>query len=120
LANAHNHGAAGDGVDHWWSQRFSAILLVPLVLWLVWALSVLAGADYERAAAWMASPWNAAMSILFVLASFYHGRLGLQIVIGDYVHHRAAEMALQIVVAAAAIFGALIAVVSILSVAFSG
>lgn len=120
LANAHNHGAAGDGVDHWWSQRFSAILLVPLVLWLVWALSVLAGADYERATAWLASPWNAAMSILFVLASFYHGRLGLQIVIGDYVHHRAIEVALQVVVAAAAIFGALIAVVSILGVAFSG
>ncbi|NKI35471.1 succinate dehydrogenase, hydrophobic membrane anchor protein [Wenzhouxiangella sp. XN79A] len=119
LANAHNHGAAGDGVDHWWSQRFSAILLVPLVLWLVWALSVLAGADFETASAWLASPWNAAMAILFVLASFYHGRLGLQVVIGDYIHHRPTELALQVLVAAGAIFGALIAVVSILDVAFA-
>lgn len=119
LANAHNHGAAGDGVDHWWSQRFSAILLVPLVVWLVWALSVLAGADFDTATAWISSPWNSAMAILFVLASFYHGRLGVQVVIEDYVHHRAAGLALQIVVAAGAIFGALIAVFSILDIAFS-
>ena len=119
LANAHNHGSAGEGVDHWWSQRFSAIMLVPLVLWLVWALSVLAGADFETATAWMSSPWNTAMAILFVLASFYHGRLGLQVVIEDYVHHRPTELALQLLVAAGAIFGALIAVVAILDVAFT-
>lgn len=119
LANAHNHGAAGNGVDHWWSQRFSAILLIPLTLWLVWALSVLAGADYATARSWMAAPWNTAMAILFVVAAFYHGRLGLQVVIEDYVHHRATELALQVLVAIAAIVGGLLSVVAILNVAFT-
>lgn len=120
LANAHNHGAAGEGVDHWWSQRFTAILLVPLTLWLVWAIGVLAGAEFEAARTWLAAPWNTAMALLFVLASFYHGRLGLQVVIEDYVHHRATEVALQVLVAAAALVGSLLAVVAILKVAFSG
>jgi succinate dehydrogenase / fumarate reductase membrane anchor subunit len=119
LANAHNHGAAGEGVDHWWSQRFSAILLIPLVLWLVWALSVLAGADYATAVEWMSAPWNAAMAILFVVGTFYHGRLGLQVVIEDYIHHRPTEIALQLIVAAVAIVGGLVGVLSILDVAFA-
>lgn len=120
LANAHNHGSAGDGTHHWWSQRFSAILLVPLTLWLVWALASLAGADYVAASAWLAAPWNTAMAILFVVAAFYHGRLGLQVVIEDYVHNRSIEMALHVLVAIAAIVGGLVAVIAILSVAFGG
>lgn len=120
LATAHNHGAAGSGVEHWWSQRFSAILLIPLTVWLVWALVVLAGADYAEARAWLAAPWNTAMAILFVLASFYHGRLGVQVVIEDYIHHRVVELGLQVLVAITALIGGLAAVLAILKVAFGG
>lgn len=120
LATAHNHGAAGSGVEHWWSQRFSAILLIPLTAWLVWALIMLAGAEFEQAQAWLAAPWNAGMAILFIVTSFYHGRLGVQVVIEDYVHHRALELALQVLVAVTALIGALAAVMAIFKVAFGG
>ncbi len=119
IANAHNHGAAGEGVAHWWSQRFSAILLVPLTLWLVWALSVLAGADFEGAREWLAAPWNTTMAILFVVASFYHGRLGLQVVIEDYVHHRPTEMALHLLVSIGAVVGGLLSIIALLNIAFT-
>ncbi len=118
LANAHNHGAAGDGVAHWWSQRFSAILMVGLVAWLVLAIASIAGASHAEASTWLAKPFNAAMAILFVVTSIYHSRLGLQVVIEDYIHQRAAEVALQLVVKIAAIVGALLAVLAILKVAF--
>ena len=118
LANAHNHGAAGDGVSHWWAQRFSAILLVFLTIWLVYALASLIGADHAVAAAWLSSPFNAAMAILFVVTSIYHGKLGLQVVIEDYVHHRFTEVALQVLVKIISIVGGLLAVIAILKVAF--
>jgi succinate dehydrogenase / fumarate reductase, membrane anchor subunit len=118
LANAHNHGAAGDGVAHWWAQRFSAILLIFLTVWLVFALASLVGADHATAAAWLASPINSAMAILFVVTSIYHGKLGLQVVIEDYVHHRFAEVTLQVLVKIFSIIGGLLAVIAILKVAF--
>ncbi|TVQ36926.1 MAG: succinate dehydrogenase, hydrophobic membrane anchor protein [Wenzhouxiangella sp.] len=118
LANARNHGAAGDGVSHWWAQRFSAILLALLTVWLVYALASLVGADHAAASAWLARPLNAAMAILFVVTSLYHGKLGLQVVIEDYIHGRFAEVSLQILVKLAAIVGGLLAVIAILKVAF--
>src|SRR5690625_7794385 len=86
------HGSAGDGVGHWWAQRFSALLLIGLTVWLIWALTRLAGADYSSAAAFLGSPFNATMAILFMVAGFYHGQLGLQVIIEDYVHRRVAEV----------------------------
>ncbi|MDX1625680.1 MAG: succinate dehydrogenase, hydrophobic membrane anchor protein [Wenzhouxiangellaceae bacterium] len=120
IARARNLGSAGSGVEHWWSQRFSSILLVPLVAWLVWALLALPGADYAAAHEWLARPWNAGMAILFVGASFYHARLGLQVIIEDYVHHRATEVAMQVLVAIAALVGALISILAVLRVALVG
>ncbi|MBL37450.1 MAG: succinate dehydrogenase, hydrophobic membrane anchor protein [Xanthomonadales bacterium] len=120
LERAINHGSAGSGVHHWWAQRFSAILLVPLTLWLVWTLAVLAGADYVAARDWIASPWNAAMAVLLAGSTFYHARLGMQVVIEDYVHRRALEVTLQILVAAAALAGAVVSIVAILKVALTG
>jgi succinate dehydrogenase / fumarate reductase membrane anchor subunit len=118
LALARNHGSAGSGVEHWWAQRFSAVLLVPLTAWLVWTLTVLAGADHAAASDWIAAPWNAAMAVLLVAASFYHARLGLQVVIEDYVHHRPTEIGLQLIVAIATLVGAVVGILSILKVAF--
>lgn len=119
LQRARNRGAAGSGVEHWWAQRFSAILLVPLTVWLVWSLSVLAGADFAAARGWIAMPWNSAMALLLIGAMFYHARLGVQVVIEDYVHHRSLEVTLQVLVAVAALAGAVIAGISVLQIALA-
>ena len=119
LAIARTHGSAGSGVEHWWAQRFSAILLVPLTVWLVWSMAVLTGADHAAAVSWLGAPWNSAMAIVLAGALFWHARLGLQVVIEDYVHHRATEMGLQIAVSAAALMGAVISILAILKVALT-
>lgn len=118
LANAHNHGSAGHGVSHWWAQRFSAILMIGLVAWLVWALLSLGGASHADAASWLARPFNASMAILFCLVSIYHSRLGLQVIIEDYIHQRTLQVTLQLLVKALAVVGAVLAVMAILTVAF--
>lgn len=117
LKQALHHGAAGSGVGHWWAQRFSAILLVVLTVWLICALTQLSGADHAAASAFLAHPFHATMAILFVAAGFYHGQLGLQVVVEDYVHHRATEMFLLILIKALALFGGLLGILAILKLA---
>lgn len=117
LERAHNHGSAHDGVGHWWAQRLTAILLVVLTAWLVWALTALVGADHAAAATFVAHPFNTVMAILFVTVGLHHGQLGLQVVIEDYVHNRAMEVFLMVAIKALALFGGLLAVLAILKLA---
>ncbi len=117
LANARNHGAAGDGVGHWWAQRFSAILLALLTVWVLAALRTIVGAEHAEVVAWMARPFNAGMAILFVVTSIYHAKLGLQVVIEDYVHHRFFELGLLVLVKILALLGGVLAVIAILKMA---
>lgn len=86
---AHGFGAAGHGAGHWWAQRVSAIALVPLVLWLVWALASGAATDYTALSVWLMAPINSILLILLLIAAFHHAALGLQIIAEDYIHSRA-------------------------------
>lgn len=86
---AHGLGAAGHAASHWWAQRVSAIALVPLVLWLVWALAGGAAIDYVALGIWLNAPINAILMILLLIAAFHHAALGLQVIAEDYIHSRA-------------------------------
>jgi succinate dehydrogenase / fumarate reductase membrane anchor subunit len=113
LARVRGLGSAKEGVSHWWWQRLTAIALVPLCVWLVWFVTSLLGADYNTVRASVAKPLNGGLLMAFVVALFYHGQLGLQVVIEDYIHHRPLEIFLQIAVK----FGAfLFAAASVLAV----
>jgi succinate dehydrogenase / fumarate reductase membrane anchor subunit len=98
LSRARGLGSAHSGVDHWWRQRVTAILLVVLVPWLVGLLVSLIGADLEAARIVIARPWNIIALAAFVIAAFWHARLGMQVVIEDYVHTRWVEVTLQLLV----------------------
>lgn len=69
-------------------QRASAVLLLPLCVWLVWNLVGLAsaGAGYGQVRAWASAPVNALALALFVVAATAHMRIGLAEIIEDYVH----------------------------------
>lgn len=79
-------GAAKEGTGHWWSQRLTAVALVPLVLWLVYSLILLAGQDHALVIQWVRNPVNAILLAVFLVTMFYHSSLGLEVVIGDYLH----------------------------------
>lgn len=80
------YGSAGEGLGHWVHQRVTALALLPLGIWFVIAAISLSGASYVEARLWLASPWNATLMLLTVVLSFWHAKLGLQVVIEDYVH----------------------------------
>jgi succinate dehydrogenase / fumarate reductase membrane anchor subunit len=122
LARVRHLGSAKEGADHWWWQRLTAILLVPLSLWFVasiWWL-VVGGATYEAFQDWLSGPVAAILMLIFVGALFYHLKLGLQTVIEDYVHKKAVKWTFLVMINLGCIIGAVAAVYSTVAVAFGG
>jgi succinate dehydrogenase / fumarate reductase membrane anchor subunit len=117
LAKARGHGSAKEGVHHWYAQRASAILLIFLVGWLILAMFRLADAAHAEAAAFIASPINAAFLVVLLVSLFYHAMLGLQVVIEDYVHQPVLEVILYFLSRAGAYIGMAIGIIHILKLA---
>ena len=84
-AAARGLGSAKSGTDHHIRQRVSAIALLFLVPWFLYAIISASTGGYESAVAFMAQPWNAILMVLVLGAAFYHMRLGMQVVIEDYI-----------------------------------
>ncbi|MGQ0800958.1 MAG: succinate dehydrogenase, hydrophobic membrane anchor protein [Pseudomarimonas sp.] len=120
LGRVRGLGSAKEGVQHWWVQRLTAIALVPLTIYFLYMLLCMVGADQATARAIVAKPLNASLLAAFVLALFWHAQLGLQVVIEDYIHVRWQELSLQIFVRFATLLAALIALVAIGRIAFTG
>src|SRR5579885_2880730 len=102
LGRAIGLGSAKEGVNHWWAQRVSSLALVVLAAWFVIEIVAHLGADRAAMVAWLHQPIPAVMWVLLLIATFYHGALGLQVVIEDYVENEAVRLALLIVMKLAA------------------
>ncbi len=104
LKAARGLGSAKEGVAHWWAQRVSAVALVPLSLWFVASLFSLFRAERFEIAEWLSGPVNATLMVLLLGFTFWHAKLGLEVVIEDYVHRECCKRALlianQLVIAA--------------------
>lgn len=96
LKKARGLGTAHSGVGHWLALRICAVALVPLTFWLVFAMLHLANADYSQVILWIRQPVNAILLLALILFAFYHGYLGLQEVIEDYVHRISSKFFLLI------------------------
>ena len=86
LGKVRGLGPAGNGVHHWWLQRLTAVALVPLGVWLLVSLVTLPSLDFVTVATWMGGTWTASLLTLLVLTASWHSRLGMQVIIEDYVH----------------------------------
>jgi succinate dehydrogenase / fumarate reductase, membrane anchor subunit len=102
-ARARGLGSAKQGVGHHIRQRVSAIALVFLVPWFLFSVIHAVQAGHEGARAWVGQPWNAMLLVLTFSAAFYHMRLGMQVVIEDYIAKSGTRAALLILNTFAAI-----------------
>ena len=84
LAKVKGLGSAKEGTTHFWRQRLTALLLIPLVLWIGFSLAALP-VDHATLVGWIQQPWVSVALVLLVIVTFYHAQLGLQVVIEDYV-----------------------------------
>lgn len=117
LARARGLGNGHDALHHWITQRITSIALIPLTLWAIWSLVALTNMTYEGFQAWIAELPNAVLLSLFVLSSFYHAALGLQVVIEDYIHCQCAKVSAMVAMRLAVFGLASVAIFSILKLA---
>ena len=118
LSKVKGLGAAKEGASHWWNLRLTAIALIPLALWFSFSIALIAVADYATVSAWISSPFTAMMLILAIGVGFYHGYLGLQDIILDYIPHESTKIAVLIGVGLLAALFATLGVVSVLKISF--
>jgi len=85
LKRVHNLGSAKEGADHFWQQRLTAVANIFLIVWLVWLVASLAGADYATVRGALSNPFVAIGLMLLILSGVFHMRLGMQTIIEDYV-----------------------------------
>ncbi|WP_404336553.1 succinate dehydrogenase, hydrophobic membrane anchor protein [Sphingomonas sp. MMS12-HWE2-04] len=111
-------GSAKEGAHHWWHQRFTAGSNLILVLWFILSIAMLPAYDHATITAWMAQTIVAVPMILLVVSTFYHFRLGLQVVIEDYQHDET-RIVLLVLLNFFTIGAGAFAVFSILKVAFT-
>ncbi len=88
LGRVRGAGSAKSGVHHWYLERVTAIALVPLTLWFVYAMVRLVGVGQEEVVLWASRPWNTVLLLALIAMTFRHMQLGIQVVLEDYVHHK--------------------------------
>jgi len=114
LARVRGLGAAKSGTAHFWRQRLTAVANVPLTIAAVIILIMLLGRNQAAVAQILGSPAVAIIMLLFIASITTHMRIGMAVVIEDYVHGDTAKLALLmantffcVVVGLAAAFGIL-------------
>lgn len=113
LSKARGLGSAKEGSNHWLHQRFTALALIPLVIWLVYSLVSAANGKTDLFVL-LSSPVNAVLMIALLIAMLYHGCLGIRVVIEDYVHSHFVKHALLIVIQFFTILTAIGAILSVI------
>jgi len=112
LARVRHYGSAHEGATHFWRQRLTgaanAILAVGAVIVIVMAI----GRPYAEVAALFSSPLVAALFVLLFVSAAIHMRIGMQVIVEDYVHNEAAKVVL---LAASTFFCVAVAAVAIVA-----
>lgn len=96
LGRVRGYGSARSGTEHFIQQRLTAIANVPLTVAAVLIITSLIGRNHAAAAQILGSIPVAIIMLLFIISTFYHMKIGMQVIIEDYVHEERAKYALLI------------------------
>ena len=93
LGRVRNLGSSHSGTSDFWLQRLTAVALVLLILPVIVVVMMLLGRNQAGAAQILGSPLVAIIMLLFIVASAWHMKIGMQVVIEDYVHNEKLKLA---------------------------
>lgn len=113
-------GSAHHGAHHWLVQRFTAIGNLVLMLFLVISLALLPNYDYATVSDWVSQTVPATALALLIISVFWHARLGLQVLIEDYVHEAGTKFGVLALLNIATFGGAAFGLFSIARIALAG
>ena len=94
LARVRGLGAARSGTDHFWRQRLTAVANVPLTIALVLIVVALLGRNHAAVVQILGSPLIAVIMLLFIFSITVHMRIGMQVIIEDYVQDEGGKLVL--------------------------
>ena len=94
LARVRGLGSARSGTEHFWHQRVTAIANLVLLVFLIFTVIRLAGEPYPVMRAYFASPFATVPALLLAISATFHMRIGLQVIIEDYIHAEGTKMVL--------------------------
>lgn len=120
LKRARGLGSAKDGTHHFVVQRITAIALIFLSIYVIGLVIWLVGADYATVRAAVAHPVHGVLLVAFLIASFWHAQLGMQVIIEDYVHTPWLAVTSQLAVIFFCVLAALASVFAVIRIALGG
>ena len=120
LGRVRGLGAAGEGAHHWWLERLTSLSTFLLLLWFGVSLLRLPTYDHATFVDWLSSPIAAVPMLLLVFSTFWHLKLGLQVVVEDYVHEEGSKFFWIVVINFAAVLAGALALFAVLRIALVG
>ena len=120
LSRARGLGSAHEGAGRFMAERATSIALAPLSLWAIWAALSVAHAGYDGAVAFLQSPVNAVLAALTIFVSAYHMKMGVQVIVEDYIHQVRNKILLLLLNSAVCWLAAALGVFAVLKVALLG
>ena len=120
LSRVRGLGAAREGTGHFWHQRLTAVSNIPLTLFFVGLIVALSDATYAEVRATLANPFIAVTMALALVSVLYHMKLGMQMVVEDYVHDELTKLVtLMLNIFFTLVVGA-VSIFALLKIAFGG
>lgn len=107
-------GSAQSGTEHFWAQRVTGLANLVLLVFLIYSVIRLAGEPLEYVRAYFASPVVAVLASLFAVSATFHMRIGMQVIIEDYIHKESSKLVLLILNTFFAVAVALTCVIAII------
>ena len=96
LSKVKGLGSAREGTEHFWQQRVTGLANLLLSVFVIYAIFQLAGQNHSTVKTFFQNPLHLVLTAAFIISVAHHMRLGMQVVIEDYVHAEGAKILLLI------------------------
>jgi succinate dehydrogenase / fumarate reductase membrane anchor subunit len=120
LGRVRGLGSAGEGGEHWLTERVTSIALLLLGTWLIASLLILPDLKQQTVIEWLRPPSGAVPMALLIVIGFKHALDGVKVFVDDYVHEEGNRFAVNTLLLFLAVGGGALALYALASVAFGG
>lgn len=110
-------GSSHQGTHHWLASRLSAVGNLILIPFLMISLALMPSHDFATVHSWAAKPIPSTALVLIMINTFYHARLGVQVMLEDYIHEESGKVAAWLIINTLPLAGAAYGIISVIRIA---